>query len=100
MKEGQSNQALSVMGKADVQKSDSEAGRSTLRESTAAWGIGAQAQEFRYQSPGLSITPTFSSFPHFSGVVYFRDKEHVRLLQAEWVCWLCFTHKVSENCFI
>ena len=73
MKEGQSNQALSVMGKADVQKSDSEVGRSTPRErehrSAGSGGISAQAQEFRYQSPGLSITPMFSSFPHFSGVV-------------------------------
>lgn len=69
MKEGQLNQALSVMGKADVQQQDSDVGRSTQRERehrrAGRWAIGAQAQEFRYQSPGLSITPMFSSFPHF-----------------------------------
>lgn len=50
MKEGQSNQALSVMGKADVQQQDSHVGRSTPRERehrrAGRWGIGAQAQEF------------------------------------------------------
>ena len=71
MKEGQSNQALSVMGKADVQKSDSEVGRSTPRErehrSAGKGGISAQAQEFRYQSPGLSTHPCFPVSSLFRG---------------------------------
>ena len=45
MKEGQSNQALSVMGKTDVQKSDSEVGRSTPREREHRSAVGFRGRK-------------------------------------------------------
>lgn len=61
MKEGQSNQALSVMGKADVQKSDSEAGRSTLRE--RAPQCGELVLKPRSFDTKVQVFPSHPRFP-------------------------------------
>lgn len=101
MKKGQLNQALSVMGKGRCAAAGFRRGRSTQRERehrrAGRWALsGAQAQGFEYQSPGLSITPMFSSFPPFR-------REYLGLkacpLAPGRVAGFVL-HKVSENCFI